>query len=267
LAALRVAFLTTRKQLFDARQTFSGRRFAIEVGEKVRLLAAVDLLEPLSREEVERFSQRVPVVHLGEGQTLYTPGRKGRMLFLLLRGRMRIYKVAEGRELTLNVVRAGETFGETALMAERRHGAYAQATEPSEIALMGVPTLESLVRDKPLVGLKAIELLGERLAFYESKMGDIGLREVPGRLASLILHLCQTEGVVTAEGYVIPTHYTHQQLGAMIGAKRVAVTRAMGEFRRSGAVEPTRKRIYVKDVPVLEHVAGKEPLAKEREET
>ncbi len=224
-------------------------------------------MEPLSREEVERFSQRVPVVHLGEGQILYTPSRKGGVLFLLLRGRMRIYKVAEGRELTLNVVRAGETFGEAALVGERRHGAYAQAMEPSEIALMSVPTLQSLVRDKPLVGLKAMELLGERLAFYESKMGDIGLREVPGRLASLILHLCQTEGVVTAEGYVIPTRYTHQQLGAMIGAKRVAVTRAMGEFRRSGVVEPTRKQIYVKDVPALEHVAGKGPLAKEREET
>ncbi len=207
------------------------------------------------------------MVHLAEGQILYTPARKGGVLFLLLRGRVRIYKVAGGRELTLNMVVAGETFGEAALVAERHYGAYAQAIEPSEVALMSVATLASLVHDKPEVGLKAMELLGERLAFYESKIGDIGLREVPGRLASLILHLCQTEGVVTTEGYKIPTRYTHHQLGTMIGAKRVAVTRAMGQFRRAGVVEPTRKQIYVKDVPALEHAAGKEISAEEQEKT
>ena len=227
----------------------------------------MDLLEPLSREEVERFSQRIPGVHLGLAQILYTPAHQGKVLFLLLRGRMRIYKVVGGRELTLNVVMAGEVFGEAAFVGGRSQGAYAQAMEPCEVALMSLTTLRSLVHDKPEVGLKAIELLGERLSFYESKMADIGLKEVPGRLASLILHLCQSEGVVTPEGYVIPTRYTHQQLGAMIGAKRVAVTRAMGEFRRAGAVEPTRRRIYVKDVPALEQAAGRQPIPEEQETT
>ncbi len=239
----------------------------IEAKEKTRLLAEVDLLEPLSREEVERFSQRIPGVRLGRAQILYTPAHRGKVLFLLLRGRVRIYKVAEGGELTLNVVGAGETFGEAALVGGRRQGAYAQAMEPCEVALMSVTTFANLVRDKPEVGLKAMELLGERLAFYESKMADIGLREVSGRLASLILHLCQSEGVVTPEGYVIPTRYTHQQLGTMIGAKRVAVTRALGDLRRAGAVELTRRQIYVKDVPALEQAAGKEPTTKEQEKT
>ena len=201
------------------------------------------------------------------GQHVYTPAYKSKILFLLLRGRVRMYKAEGGRELTLNVVGAGETLGEAAFVTRRRQGAYAQAMEDSEVGLMSVATFESLVRDVPLVTSKAIELLGKRLAFYESKMSDLGLKEVPGRLASLILHLCQSEGVVTPEGYVIPTGYTHQQLGAMIGAKRVAVTRALGKFRRAGAVEPTRKQIHVKDVPALEYIAGRQPTTEEQENT
>jgi CRP/FNR family cyclic AMP-dependent transcriptional regulator len=35
----------------------------------------------------------------------------------------------------------------------------------------------------------------------------------------------------------IPNHYTHQQLGTMIGAKREAVTRAFARLQDEGAVE------------------------------
>jgi CRP-like cAMP-binding protein len=53
---------------------------------------------------------------------------------------------------------------------------------------------------------------------------------------------------MTREGYTIATHYAHQQLGAMIGAKRVAVNRTLNEFVKAGVVELKRGYIYVKDV-------------------
>jgi CRP/FNR family transcriptional regulator len=122
---------------------------------------------------------------------------------------------------------------------------------------MGCDTFHRLVRDRPEVGLKATEILSKRLSFCEDRMADISLKEVPARLAALILHLCKSEGVVTGEGYKIPTRYTHQQLGEMVGAKRVAATRALGKLRRIGAVELKQRHIYVRDLKVLRHVAGK----------
>jgi CRP/FNR family transcriptional regulator, cyclic AMP receptor protein len=228
----------------------------LEQGEKTKLLSVVDLLDSLSREEIGQLGRRMPEMHLERGQILYTPAYQSRTLFLLLRGRVRVYKVAEGREITLSVVGAGEMFGEAALTNKRRQGAYAQAMQSSEIALMSHDTLCRLVRDKPEVGLRAIELLSERLSFCEDRMADIGLKEIPARLAGLILHLVQSEGVVTAEGYQISTRYTHEQLGAMIGSKRVAVTRAFTKLQEAGALELKRRYIYVTDVKVLELSAG-----------
>lgn len=192
-----------------------------------------------------------------KGQKLHTPLYEGKILFLLLRGRVRIYKVVGGQEITLAVVTSGEMFGEAAFTSRKLPGVYAEAMEPSDVALLSVGAFGRLVSDRPEVGLKAIELLVERLSFYEGKLADIGLKEVPARLASLLLHLVESEGIVTREGgYAITTRYTHEQLGAMIGAKRVAVTRALGEFRRAGAVEPKRQRLYVTDLKVLELAAG-----------
>ncbi len=51
-------------------------------------------------------------------------------------------------------------------------------------------------------------------------------------------------------------HLSQEQLGAMIGARRVAVTRAFSELRRSGVEELRCRCIYVKDVKALERAAG-----------
>ena len=40
--------------------------------------------------------------------------------------------------------------------------------------------------------------------------------------------------MVDREGVGISTRYTHEQFAAMIGARRVVVSRAMGELRRLG---------------------------------
>ncbi|HKH77933.1 MAG TPA: helix-turn-helix domain-containing protein [Rubrobacteraceae bacterium] len=71
-----------------------------------------------------------------------------------------------------------------------------------------------------------------------------------------ILQLTEGEGVMTPEEPRIPRHYTHRQLATMIGASRESVTRAFTKLRREGAVEPRRRRIYVKDVAAPERTAG-----------
>jgi CRP/FNR family cyclic AMP-dependent transcriptional regulator len=79
---------------------------------------------------------------------------------------------------------------------------------------------------------------------------------VPARLASLLLMLSESEGVMTADKQIkIPSHYTHEHLGTMIGANRVAVTRAFGYLQDAGAVEVLRRRIYLADIESLQNAA------------
>ena len=62
--------------------------------------------------------------------------------------------------------------------------------------------------------------------------------------------------MVTREGhYKIVSHYTHEELAAMIGAKRVAVTRAFGTLQNSECVRLVRRQIYVVDLDALKRVA------------
>ena len=98
-------------------------------------------------------------------------------------------------------------------------------------------------------------MLSDRLRQAEVRFAELAHKQVPARLASLILRLTAREGIVSREGIRIDTPYTHQQLATMIGSNREAVTRAMKELREKGAVDVVGRRIHLRDREALEREA------------
>src|SRR5918998_5843475 len=224
--------------------------------DRIKLLPLVDILEPLSREEIEKINWRHLNTSVDEGETFYTPMDLCETLFVLQRGRIRLYRATpEGREFTLTVLQSGTVFGEMVLTGQRLRNCYAQAVEESEVSALCRADVERLILDKPAVGLQLVHLLSDRLTTCETRLEALGLKEVPARLASLILLLLESEGVRTSTSYKIPTRYTHQQLGTMIGANREAVTRAFARLRETGAVETRRRYIHVENIETLKAAA------------
>jgi CRP/FNR family transcriptional regulator, cyclic AMP receptor protein len=86
----------------------------IREDEEVELLSRVALFESLSKEEIRVLIRQNSEVRLGEGETFYAPWEQGGKLFILKKGRMRLYRTEGGREFTLEVVDAGTVFGEMA---------------------------------------------------------------------------------------------------------------------------------------------------------
>src|ERR671910_3593818 len=233
----------------------------MNVEEQVELLSGVDIFESLPKEEIrqvlEDLLRRNAETNLQAGEVFYTPRQPDGKLFILKQGRVRIYKMEGSREFTLEMVDAGTIFREVAFTPHRLREAYAEAMEPSILLTMERADVEHLIREKPLVGLKMISLLSERLHYYETRMEDVTLKGVPARLASLILFLIESEGVQVPGEIRIPTRYTHEHLGTMIGANREAVTRAFGRLQDEGALQIRRRLIYVEDLGALQRTAGR----------
>ena len=233
----------------------------MNVQEEVELLSRVDIFEGLPKVEIRQILddllRRNAEINLSAGEVFYAPQEPDGKLFVLKRGRVRIYKVEDTREFTLEMVDAGTVFGEMAFTPHALTDAYARAMEPSVLLALERVDVERLIQEKPQVGLRMISLLSERLRYYETRLEDVTLKGVPGRLASLILFLVESEGVQVPGEISIPTRYTHEHLGTMIGANREAVTRAFGRLQDEGAVQLRRRLIYVDDLEALEKAAGR----------
>ena len=224
--------------------------------EQISLLSMVDIFGPLSPEEMEELAKRTPDTHLEQGDVLYTPKDGTERLFILKKGRVQVYEMNHGgEEITLSVVEGGNVFGEMALTGQSLQGLYVRALVPSTVVSLRRDDLEGLIMKKPEVGLRLVRELAERLHASEARYTDIVGKDVPTRLATLILSLVASEGLVGNESYRIPTRYTHEQIASMIGCKRVAVTRAFSRLREFGAVEVKERHILVKDLDLLKGLA------------
>ena len=224
--------------------------------EQIRLLSMVDILGPLSEEEMNDLAKRCPDTHLEQGDVLYTPKDGTERLFILKKGRVQVYEVDRGGdEITLSMVEGGNVFGEMALTGQSLEGLYVRALTPSTVVSLRREDLERLIMKKPEVGLRLVRELAQRLRESERRYANIVGKRVPARLATLILQLVDSEGVVSSESYRIPTHYTHEQLASMIGCKRVAVSRAFSRLKEAGAVQLKERHIIVKNLDTLEDLA------------
>jgi CRP/FNR family transcriptional regulator, cyclic AMP receptor protein len=157
------------------------------------------------------------------------------------------------------VVEEGTVIGQTGFAPRRSRALRVEALEASVLRVVAWEDFEDLVLRCPKVGVKTIRFLSERLAACESRLSDQVRKEVPARLANLVLGLSEHQGVFARDGgRKIPLRYTHKQLASMVGANREAVTRALGRLRREGAVEVRDRHIHVVDVDALTRIAEAE---------
>lgn len=235
-----------------------------EPGEEARLLSLVDIFDGLEPREVPDFVRERASVAVRKGEVFSTPSDPPeKALFILKRGRVRVFrKGASGREFTLSVLDGGTVFGELDPTERRPRRSYAQAMEPSEVVPLSREDVERLILEKPRVGLRLVNLLFERLALHEQRLEDLGLKEVPARLANVLQELIESQGIRSGSVYKLPTHYTHRHLATMIGANREAVTRAFKVLREYGVVETHRRNIQVRDFDLLER-AGEDGFLRE----
>lgn len=216
---------------------------------KLRYLREIDIFQDLTSDDMDWMDRVTTMTTCEKGRVFYTPQDTGEVLFLLKKGRVQLYRISpEGKKLIIATLGAGSIFGEMAMVGQGMHNTFAEAVEDCTLCVMGHSDLERVLLDKPEVGLRLVETLGRRLREAEARLEDIAFKNIPARLASLLLRL-QDEHGNTIEGY------THQDLAEMIGTYRETTTQTLNNFKRDGLLEIGRKRLELYDLEGLRTVA------------
>lgn len=208
---------------------------------KRHYLLTMEIFRDLSPEQVEEINHQTVMRTVPKGQIIYSQDDRAEALFLLKLGRVQLYRLTpSGKRLELATVTPRSFFGEMPLLGESLRHAFAEAAEDSLICVMSRADVERLIRERPEVALRMIEVLGKRLALSEARLEELAYRSVASRLAAVLLRLCEgREGETVA--------ITHQELGDMIGALRETVTKTLDEFQSAELVTLGRGRVSVCD--------------------
>jgi CRP/FNR family cyclic AMP-dependent transcriptional regulator len=127
---------------------------------KVDLLRQVPLFAQCSKRELEMVAGIADEVEVDEGTKLTQQGDRGREFGVIVDGSASVS--ADGNEIAK--LRAGDFFGEIALVSDIPRTATVTATSPIQLLVVSARDFRRLMRESPGVQNKVLQALAHRVA-------------------------------------------------------------------------------------------------------
>ena len=231
----------------------------------VALLGDLQIFAALDPMALARLAETSVMHERPAGSVLFTAGEPCRGLYIVVEGRVRIYRLSpEGREQVLHVEGPGRPVAELPLFDGGAYPASAVTMEDARLLFLPREAFERLYRSDPDAAQAIIQALGRRLRHLVQLTETLAFRDVAARLASLLAGYAQRSGERTRDGVVLQLDRTREELGLEIGAARESVSRAFKQLTRKGLIRSLgRHRLLIPDVQRLRTIAapGERPRA------
>jgi len=209
-------------------------------------LGKVPLFAGLPPPEMERLGALVRARRYRRGEVIFLEGDAGSSLCIIAIGRVRIVlSGADGREVVLNVYGPGDFFGEFALLDGEPRSADAIAQEPCLLYWLTRNDFLAFLESHPRAASTLLAVLSRRLRHTTRVVQDAAFRDVPARLARVVLDLVTTRGRPHGDRVLVDGRFTQSELASMVGASRETVNKALRGFERSGLLRHERGVITV----------------------
>ncbi|MCZ7456149.1 Crp/Fnr family transcriptional regulator [Streptomyces sp. WMMC940] len=231
-----------------------------DYAERTWCLAEVDIFCDLSEQEMEAIAAAAPMKTYHAGEILYSPTQPSEVLFILKKGRVRIFRVsADGRALTTAIISPGTIFGEMVLLGQHMYDNYAEALDDTVVCVMSRADVHKFLLSDARIAARITAILGRRLSDLEQRLSDSVFKTVAQRVATTLVTLstAQPPGSPLLPGGRHPQiALTHEQLAALAGTSRETCTKVLRGLADDGMLRLARGRITVLDRERLQDSAG-----------
>ena len=195
-----------------------------------RDLTPAQLAEAALRFREDRFARDAYIFHEGDPAERFWAVRDGQV---------KIVKHGEGgREIVIEVIPPGEIFGGAAMLMTHQP-ATAQGLSDAATLSLAVDEYKRLLHDYPAVGVRVIEMLGERLLGVV-RMRAMASERVERRVAHVLLKLASKFGEERADGWAIGASLSRQDIAELSDTTLETAIRVMSKFSKEGWVKTLR---------------------------
>jgi CRP/FNR family cyclic AMP-dependent transcriptional regulator len=208
------------------------------------MLQNIPLFSVLGTEELDAIERLAVTRNYPKNSVIINEGDHTDSLYVILSGKVKIFLTDDQqKEVIVAIQRAGDYFGELALLDEAPRSASVMTMEPCTLLMIARSAFERHLANEPKIAISLMRGLAERLRATTENVKSLALMDVYGRIARTLLQLAKEE-----EGHqVIDERLTHQELANIVGASREMVSRIMKDLSRGGYIKIEGKRIVIKE--------------------
>ena len=206
------------------------------------MLQNIPMFAGLSEAQLEQIARVAVSRKVPRHTTIVLVGDHTDSLFVIIRGSAKVLnRDAEGNEVILTLLGAGECFGEMGLIDGSPRSADVVASEACELLEIAKTDFTKALAENVDLCLNIMKSLVLRLREANRKIESLALMDVYGRVAKLLLDLSEQENGLR----VIRRKVTKQDMAKMVGASREMVSRVMKDLEASNYIRVEEGRIVL----------------------
>lgn len=219
---------------------------ATHIATIARQLGRANLFRRMESAQLEEIARSLRVQVYRRRELVFTSRREQPGVLILLDGRVKLTRAdpRTGRELILFIVRPGELFGMSDI--DPSEPASAVALDQSVVGRMRTADFERLTQASEFA-VEMARMTASRLAHVTSRLDEMVFRDVPARLARVLLRLATDFPVEHNGAAAIDVRLTQQDLADLIGSTRESASLAVNHFKRQGLIDVRQRVIFIRD--------------------
>lgn len=211
-------------------------------------ISLVPIFNHLEEKQMDEVMALIHSRSYKKGEDIYQTGNASDALYIVRRGRVKIYRISEsGKEQILRILNPGDFTGELALFNESVHDAFASALVDTDICMIKRNDLQNLLLKYPNISMKILSELSHRLAQSETQTTRATER-VELRIALFLVESIDHN----SKSDVITLPMSKKDLASYLGTTPETISRKLLEFEDAGLIKQlSNKSIKIIDVDGL----------------
>lgn len=200
-----------------------------------------------SKSSINRLVERFGRSYSG-GEMVFVEEDDAAEVFMVVQGRVRLTKKVRLVERDIVVLKAGDIFGENALLPGSRHPCSAIALGECQVLALKAKDFEDLLRGQPDVAIKFIGQLVRRLQSAEERIENMLLDDSQSKIVNTLIKLAQD--APAADGKVLLS-VSPIELSSRIGLDVDSVKNGILQLRQNKFLRIVDEKIEIFDLEAL----------------
>jgi CRP/FNR family transcriptional regulator len=218
----------------------------------LNIISAIPLFNGLPDDQLSAIRQIAVEKQYNKGQTIFSEEDDTKGLFVVVDGRVKIYKVSsEGKEQILHIIEAGQSFGEVTVFTGQQMPANAQSLAKSRLLLFPRSAFVGLVTANPSLALNLLAIMSKKLRQFAVQIENLSLKEIPARLASYLIYLAEEQGSADA----VTLNVSKGQLASLLGTIPETLSRIFAKLSGQTLIRVEGPKITLLDLQGIEDLA------------
>lgn len=193
-------------------------------------ISSVPIFNHLKYEEMEEIVKTTHMQTFSRGEIIYEAGEPSDYMYIVHRGRVKIYRLAEsGKEQLIRIMKPGDFMGELSLFSKTTFDHYAETMENTEICFMRQRDLQSFLLRWPSISIKLLDEFSMRLRNMEKLVSSLTSEDVEKRIASYLVELAEKENKLN---FNLPL--SKKDLASYLGTTPESISRKLTDFQEQG---------------------------------